>query len=246
MIILTRRLGKVRAVAKGSRRIKSKFGASLEPLTVNEFMLYRKPKRELSIITGANTVRSNLILREDMRIYAYCALMLESVDILTTQDNPHPGVYDLLAGSLEEISAGGQVPAVTWLFIFKLLKVAGYRLDFFECPACGRKDFKKPRFFPGEGSLYCRRYSHRKGVSWPLSAEVPAAIKKLSIEYVISKKAQGEIGNIIKKFIKYEFGKKLKSINFLERILNEDKRVDMNLKVMKEKNVFSGTDNPAK
>ncbi|MDA3792288.1 MAG: DNA repair protein RecO [Elusimicrobia bacterium] len=244
VVIFTHRLGKVRAVAKGSRKTKSKFGASLEPLTVNEFMLYRKPGSELAIITGADTLLSNLNLREDMKTYYYCALMLECMDILNTDDDPHPVIYNLFKGALLDIKQGGSLPSITWLFIFRLLKQAGYRLDFFECGKCSTKNFKNPHFAPEEGSVYCSGCLSKRDLSWPVSGEALLSIKKLDSDYKLDKKSQSEIGNIIQKFIKYEFGKNLKSMKFLDRILNNNNSVEMNLK--KRKNVFSGINNQVK
>ena len=53
--LLTRRTGRVRAVAKGVRRTRSRFGARLEPFTHVDLLLY--PGRSLDVITQAETVR---------------------------------------------------------------------------------------------------------------------------------------------------------------------------------------------
>ncbi|MEA3506065.1 MAG: DNA repair protein RecO [Elusimicrobiota bacterium] len=240
VVIFTRRMGKVSAVAKGSRKIKSKFGASLEPLTVNDFMLYRKPGRDLAVITGCSTVKSNIDLREDMGIYSRCALMMECVEILNTEDDPHPQIYNLFKGALDEISCRKEkAPSVSWLFIFMLLKHVGYRLNFFRCGLCKRKEFKSPRFFPDEGSVYCRKCSKGKERSWPVSPSVLASIRKLDTDLNLTVMDDREIGNIIQKFIEYEFGKKLKSIKFLERISYKDNDSDKNFAIKLKKECIS-------
>ena len=53
--LLTRRHGKVRAVAKGVRRTKSKFGARLEPFSHVDLQLYTG--RNLDIVTQAESIR---------------------------------------------------------------------------------------------------------------------------------------------------------------------------------------------
>src|SRR4051794_41245766 len=54
--VLTRRTGKVRAVAKGVRRTKSKFGARLEPFSHVDLQLYTG--RNLDIISQAESIRA--------------------------------------------------------------------------------------------------------------------------------------------------------------------------------------------
>src|SRR5712675_618963 len=54
--VLTRRTGRVRAVGKGVRRTKSRFGARLEPFTHVDLLLYQG--RSLDVITQADSVRA--------------------------------------------------------------------------------------------------------------------------------------------------------------------------------------------
>src|SRR5439155_9146329 len=62
VVCLTRNAGLVRAVAKGARRMKSRFGAALEPFTVIRLAFHEKENRELVTISNAEIVKSNFQL----------------------------------------------------------------------------------------------------------------------------------------------------------------------------------------
>ena len=62
VLCLTRDAGLVRAVAKGARRMKSRFGAALEPFTFIRLDFYEKENRELVTISQAEILKSNFDL----------------------------------------------------------------------------------------------------------------------------------------------------------------------------------------
>ena len=80
--VLARKSGRVRAVAKGVRRTKSRFGARLEPFTHVDLLLYTG--RSLDVITQAETVRSyGEVLTEDYPRYTTGIAMLETAERFT-------------------------------------------------------------------------------------------------------------------------------------------------------------------
>ncbi|MFC2061134.1 DNA repair protein RecO [Elusimicrobiota bacterium] len=214
MVIFTQLLGKVRAVARGSRKTKSKFGASLEPLSENHFILYRKPGRPLFTITSCKIREPHSDLREDMNLYGYSSIMSEGVDLLHVEEDPDPVLYDLFSQALDDIKTEYPAP-VAWLFMFRLLKCAGYRLNFFSCADCGSKDLEKSEFSPESGGLLCRQCRKTDDLRWPVSTDMIKAVKKLAPDRELNLAVEREIGNIVIKFIKYQFGKEFKSLNFL-------------------------------
>src|SRR6266508_3784862 len=76
--ILTQGSGKVRAVAKGIRRTKSRFGARLEPFTHVNLLLYRG--RSLDIVTQADIISPFRTVRNDYGLFSAGEAMLEAVD----------------------------------------------------------------------------------------------------------------------------------------------------------------------
>ena len=78
VVLFSRDYGKLRLVAKGARRPKSKFGASLEPMTWGRYVFYRQDNRELQILSEGDiahafeavqtTLRAHGCRKRDMRI----------------------------------------------------------------------------------------------------------------------------------------------------------------------------------
>src|SRR5262245_50755961 len=61
-VCLTRSSGLVRAVARGARRMRSRFGAALEPFSIINLVFYEKENRELVTISQAEIIKSNFAL----------------------------------------------------------------------------------------------------------------------------------------------------------------------------------------
>src|SRR5687767_243315 len=94
--LLTRRHGKVRAVAKGVRRTKSKFGARLEPFTHVDLQCYLG--RELDIVTQAEILDAFPSAMDHYDRYTTGTAILEATDRLTEEREPSLRLYLMLVG----------------------------------------------------------------------------------------------------------------------------------------------------
>ena len=102
--VLTRRHGKVRAVAKGVRRTKSKFGARLEPFSHVDLQLYEG--RSLDVVQQAETLApyGDRIV-DDYPRYTAGTAMLETAERLTAEEKePQTQQFLLLVGGLRTLS----------------------------------------------------------------------------------------------------------------------------------------------
>jgi DNA repair protein RecO (recombination protein O) len=136
--ILSRRNGRVRAVAKGVRRTRSRFGARLEPFSHVDLMLYAG--RSLDVITQAETVRGyGAPLVGDYPRYTAGTAMLETAERFTTiEKEPAIRQFLLLVGGLRALVDGGHEPRLVLdAFLLRSLAVAGYAPALEECAICG-------------------------------------------------------------------------------------------------------------
>lgn len=154
---LTERHGKVRAVAKGVRKTKSKFGARLEPTSHVALQLYEG--RELDIVTQAETLHHFRAIREDLDRLGHAVTMLEAVDQLSLEREPNPDLYRMLLGALRAVD-GDNSPLVVAGFHWKALALEGFRPMVEGCARCDRPD-DLVSFDPDEGGLLCTE--HRRG-----------------------------------------------------------------------------------
>lgn len=134
VVIYTRSRGKVRAVAKGVRRTKSRFGARLEPGSIVHAQFYEG--RNLDIVTQAETVQRLALLRTDLGRYGRASLVLETIDHLTEEGESNPALYRLITGVLAELDREGN-PLVIPSFVAKLLALEGVQPLLNECANCG-------------------------------------------------------------------------------------------------------------
>ena len=126
VVLCTRGRGKVRAVAKGVRKTKSKFGSRLEPTSHVALQLYEG--RELDIVTQVESIDHFRAIRDDLDRIAKASSMLEVVDQTMQEGGPNPRLYQMLLGglrSLAEQNGALVVPAFFW----KLLAARGLRPD---------------------------------------------------------------------------------------------------------------------
>jgi DNA repair protein RecO (recombination protein O) len=173
--IFTQGHGKVRAVAKGVRKTTSKFGARLEPTSRVAVQCYKG--RELDIVTQAETIEANRILREEYGLLTHAVPMLEAVDQTTPEREPNPAVYRMLAGALRTL-AERRSPQVTPAFFWKLLSLEGFHPMLDGCARCADDSVDALVAFDlDEGGTLCRSCS--RGGGRPISADALDLLRRL-------------------------------------------------------------------
>ncbi|MFE3447207.1 DNA repair protein RecO [Nocardia sp. NPDC059180] len=135
--LLTRQNGLVRAVAKGVRRTKSRFGARLEPFAYIDVQLH--PGRNLDTITQVHTVEANAAgIIDDYGRYTTACAVLETAERLAGEERaPATRLHILTAGALRAIAAG-QRPheLVLDAFLLRAMGFAGWAPALDECARC--------------------------------------------------------------------------------------------------------------
>src|SRR5258706_4390472 len=106
--ILTQGTGKIRAVAKGIRKTRSRFGARLEPFTHVDLLLYKG--RELDIVTQADIITSFREIRGDYTRFAAGEMILEATDRVNEDRERNTRMFMLLLTSLRGLAETGSDP----------------------------------------------------------------------------------------------------------------------------------------
>ena len=136
--LLTRHHGRVRAVAKGVRRTRSKFGARVEPFMMIDVQLYRG--RTLDIVTQVETIQPyGARLASDYPRYTAGTAMLETAERLTDEEgDPAVQQFLLLVGGLRTLSDGSHDPSLVLdAYLLRALAVAGWAASLVDCARCG-------------------------------------------------------------------------------------------------------------
>jgi DNA repair protein RecO (recombination protein O) len=171
VVVLTEGRGKVRAVAKGVRKTKSRFGSRLEPTSHVELLLYEG--RELDVITQAETIEHHPAVREDLTRLAKATAVLEAVDQVAQDREPDVQLYRMTVGALRALEQRDS-PLLVAAFYWKLLAAEGVAPLVDVCARCGATD-DLVAFDLAEGGALCR--SCRTGA--PVSPAALALLRRV-------------------------------------------------------------------
>jgi DNA repair protein RecO (recombination protein O) len=153
--LYTRDLGRLTAVAQGARRVRSRFGGSLELFTWGEAVGFERVGRDLLRLDHFDIHRSFRTLREDLERLGQGARMVEAIARLTAERDAQPACFALLLRALRALETSG--PARVHLaFILRLLDLTGHRPRLDRCAGCGRAlATAGVAFDPGQGGVTC-------------------------------------------------------------------------------------------
>ncbi|MGI8985109.1 MAG: DNA repair protein RecO [Acidimicrobiales bacterium] len=157
--LLTERHGKVRAVVKGVRKTKSRFGARLEPMVHVSLLFYEG--RELDIVTQAESIEHFRPVREDLSRLAKASSLLEATDQLAQERQANPRLFAMLLGGLRALSAH-DAPLLVPAFFLKLLSMEGFHPLLEECAVCGDR-YGLVAFDLAQGGMLCAGCAGRMG-----------------------------------------------------------------------------------
>lgn len=148
---MTEGRGKVRAVAKGVRKTKSRFGGRLE--TTNHVALTLYEGRSLDTITQADLLDHFRPVREDLDRLGRVMPLLEVVDGVTSEGRSDSRLYQMLLGALRALSQS-DAPLIVPAFFWKLLAHEGMRPEVSCCASCGTEN-ELVAFELTEGGVLC-------------------------------------------------------------------------------------------
>jgi DNA repair protein RecO (recombination protein O) len=218
--LLTRENGRVRAVAKGVRRTRSKFGGRLEPFTHVDLQLYAG--RSLDIVQQAETIASHADrLSVDYGRYTAGTAMLETAERLTAEEKePAVQQFLLLVGGLRAMS-GAEHPAKQVLdsYLLRSLSVAGYAPSFDHCVQCGVEG--PHRFFnPSAGGVLCSS-DKLPGSATPAGETVLLLGALLVGDWPVVHAAEPrhlrEASNLVSAYLAWHLERGLRSMAYVER-----------------------------
>jgi DNA repair protein RecO (recombination protein O) len=166
--LFTREMGKVRAVAKGVRKLRSRKAGHLEPFTRVSLLLAQG--RDMPIITQAETADAYSTLREDLLLVGYASYVIELLDRLTYEEGENRALYRLLVDTLKRLSEGEEASLVVRFYEVRLQDLLGFRPQLFHCARCGAEIKPEDQYFSAEeGGVLCPACGKGTAGSRPIS-----------------------------------------------------------------------------
>jgi DNA repair protein RecO (recombination protein O) len=155
LVLYSREQGKVRAIAKGVRKITSRKAGHLEPFT--HVKLQVSSGRDLMIVTQADTIEAFAPIREDLTLTGYAAYVIELLDrFIPDEEIAVPGLFRLLVETLARLASGPDPQLAVRYYEMRLLDFLGFRPQLFQCANCGREILPQDQFFSfSSGGVIC-------------------------------------------------------------------------------------------
>lgn len=220
--------GKIRSVAHGVRKTKSRLGGHVEPITLSSMMLSRG--RSLETINQSQVIESFLPIHNDLKLMAQALYLIEMTDAFTSEHIENYPVYKLLLDSLHHLSKTRRVELLFRYFEIQLLGYIGYRPELGECLNCRIPVEPVDNFFsPSDGGIICPNCAHTGPMSQAISVNALKVLRLLqrgeyatAIQLRITKDLSRELEETLQGYIRYLLERELKSTGFLE-LLKKDK-----------------------
>jgi DNA repair protein RecO (recombination protein O) len=145
LTLFTREQGKLRAIAKGARKMRSRKAGHLEPFTHVSLML--AAGRDMWIVTQAEALNVFQPLRDDLMRMGLAAYVIELLDRFTYEEGALPGLFKLLVDTLGRLT--GEIDPFYTLryYELRLLELVGYRPELFYCVQCQSEIKPQEQFF---------------------------------------------------------------------------------------------------
>jgi DNA repair protein RecO (recombination protein O) len=158
VVFLTRDRGKRRGVAQGARRMRSRFGAALEPLTRVGVTYFEKESRELVSLNDAEPLSSPLWSGRGDAL-GYTGYFAELIDECALEGDADETLYRLGSAMVDALAAGAAVEPLARYFEYWLLRLQGVYPSVLACAACGaalgRDTATAAVLLPGERTYRC-------------------------------------------------------------------------------------------
>lgn len=211
--LLTEGRGLVRAVAKGIRRTKSRFGGRLEPISHIDLVLYEG--RNLDTVTGVETIDSFRNIREDLDRFVIASSMAESVTRIAQEHEPAPLMYKLLLAGLRELDANRPGPVVLTGYLMRFMEVAGFGMTVGDCLECGAPG-PHTRIGIDQGGTLCDKCGADAVRVEPgtvaLLADLATARIARANALDVPPPNSAEAGSLILRFVEYHLDRHLRSV----------------------------------
>lgn len=173
VVMFTRDAGVLRGTARGARKLKSRFGASLEPFTHIRLSYFEKENRELVSLSDTEIVRSYFSVAREDAVYTLLEYLGGLLLEFSPPHEPNEKLFRMSLACLEGFSESPQNgEGLASYFEIWTLKLSGFLPDFKACGGCRRSpsEVSGPVSVGPSGSLLCKSCGGGSGFSFSHAA----------------------------------------------------------------------------
>lgn len=224
--IYARELGKISFVAKGVRKVKSRYGAACQLFTYGQFSIYLT--RQLGTLRHAEISNSFHTLRVDLDLIAYAGYLTELLDLMTLERTPDESLFASYLAGLVALEERRTARIIIHIFELKMLQESGYAPQFRTCVLCAANQSEKPFVLsPKAGGVVCDRCLHHDPAARIISQtarRLLSTMQQMDIEQLgtvdLKAETMHELHRLLRDFINYHIEHRWKARTFLDEWLD--------------------------
>jgi DNA repair protein RecO (recombination protein O) len=168
--LYTQEMGKIRVLAKGARKIRSRKAGHLEPFTRVHLLLAKG--REILLVTQAETIEAYLPLHEGLEGITYASYAVELLDRFTYEEGENQPLYQLLVDTLSRLAKMPEKDLVIRYFELRLLDLVGFRPQLSHCLGCDEEVLPQAQYFSAQaGGVLCPKCGANASGAHPISMQ---------------------------------------------------------------------------
>jgi DNA repair protein RecO (recombination protein O) len=222
--LFTREQGKLRAIAKGARKMQSRKAGHLEPFMRSKLVLAKG--HDLWIVTQAELIEPYSKLRENLESTARVAYVIELLDRLTYEEGQNWQLYDLVVKTLDRLTSNPDPFVPIHYYEMRILDLTGYRPLLFECANCRKEIKAEDQFFSAElGGVLCPSCGARTTGSRMISMDALRYLRHFqrssyteAMRADPTEKTRAEVETILNYYLTFLLERGLNSTEFLKQI----------------------------
>jgi DNA repair protein RecO (recombination protein O) len=223
--LYTREKGKLRAIAKGARKIRSRKAGHLEPFT--HITLQLAKTRDIPIVTQVETIDPYLPLRETLVLTGYASYVMELLDRFTyEEEGGNLSLFRLLTETLARLCSTAETWAVVRFYEMRLLEFLGFRPQLFECANCRAVIEPVDQYFsPSAGGIICPKCGNGLPGLWRVSVEALKYMRHFqrstyneAARAKVPAEIQKEVETLMQAYFTYLLERTLNTPGFIKRV----------------------------
>lgn len=179
LTFLTREFGLVKAIAKGARAERPKFGAALDPFARSELVLYLKEGRDLQIVGQADLIEPFLALSNDVERYAFGSAAAEYLSQVAQVDGDTRALFEVgtVCLTLMAAAAPATLPYILRAFQLQVAALLGHGPEMAACVLCAGRRGEPVGLAPAAGGVVCAACSRETAGAAALSVGARAVLQ---------------------------------------------------------------------
>ena len=230
VVFYTEDFGKVRAVARGARKVKNRLCGRLEILTYGDLVFFERIDKDLHIVNSFDIIEPFQGLREDLLKIAYCSYLAELIQQVGTEGEAEADIFDLTLNIMFMMKTTHDPEMLARTFEIRLLTSAGFSPQLDSCVVCSCDigNMTSLGFNVTRGGVLCsecKSTAHAMSISRG-TVELMKRMRRTPLELIprlrIVETSRHELRKLLKSFISFhaDIGR-LRSLDFLASIERE-------------------------